>query len=146
MPKNVFTTKLHDVILPCTSVEDLKSFNEIFLVMDFIEHDLKRIFTTTQPPTFSESHVVTILYNVLCALNFMHSANVIHRDIKPANILINSECAVKICDFGLARVIPEDLLRTQEKMRMMPASITPSTGHTDELPHKDLASQFAKAV
>lgn len=111
MPKNVFTTKLHDVILPCTSVEDLKTFNEIFLVMDYIELDLKRIFTTTQPPCFTESHVVTIMYNVLCALNFMHSANVIHRDIKPANILINSECAVKICDFGLARIIPDDLQR-----------------------------------
>jgi len=37
----------------------------------------------------------------------MHSANVLHRDLKPANILINEDCTVKICDFGLARSIPE---------------------------------------
>ena len=33
----------------------------------------------------------------------MHSANVMHRDLKPANILVNSNCDLKICDFGLAR-------------------------------------------
>ena len=35
----------------------------------------------------------------------MHSARVIHRDIKPANILINEDCTIKICDFGLSRSI-----------------------------------------
>jgi serine/threonine protein kinase len=33
----------------------------------------------------------------------MHSAKIIHRDIKPANILINEDCSIKICDFGLSR-------------------------------------------
>ena len=35
----------------------------------------------------------------------MHSARVIHRDIKPANILVNEDCTIKICDFGLSRSI-----------------------------------------
>ena len=33
----------------------------------------------------------------------MHSGRILHRDIKPANILINEDCTIKICDFGLAR-------------------------------------------
>lgn len=35
----------------------------------------------------------------------MHSAHILHRDLKPRNILISSKCEVKICDFGLARLI-----------------------------------------
>ena len=35
----------------------------------------------------------------------MHSAEVLHRDLKPANVLINEDCSVRICDFGLARSV-----------------------------------------
>ena len=37
----------------------------------------------------------------------MHSAGVIHRDLKPANVLLNEDCTLKVCDFGLARVVSE---------------------------------------
>jgi serine/threonine protein kinase len=40
---------------------------------------------------------------LLRGLKYVHSANVIHRDLKPANILLNANCDLKICDFGLAR-------------------------------------------
>jgi mitogen-activated protein kinase 1/3 len=45
------------------------------------------------------------VYNLLCAVKYLHGCNIIHRDLKPANILINEDCSVKICDFGLARSI-----------------------------------------
>ena len=51
-----------------------------------------------------------MLYNLLCGIRFCHSANVVHRDLKPANILINENCEVKLCDFGLARTLPESLI------------------------------------
>jgi serine/threonine protein kinase len=38
-------------------------------------------------------------------VKYLHSANVLHRDLKPANVLVNEDCSVKICDFGLARSI-----------------------------------------
>ena len=43
----------------------------------------------------------------------------IHRDLKPANILVNEDCSVKLCDYGLARSITgvesaEMIIRNQE--------------------------------
>ena len=38
---------------------------------------------------------------------FLHESNVVHRDLKPANILVNSDCNVKISDFGLSRTLSE---------------------------------------
>jgi mitogen-activated protein kinase 1/3 len=50
-------------------------------------------------------HLKTIIYEVLKGVKYMHEARVVHRDIKPANILINQDCSIKICDFGLSRSI-----------------------------------------
>ena len=44
------------------------------------------------------------LYQILRGLKYIHSANVLHRDLKPSNLLLNLNCDLKICDFGLARI------------------------------------------
>jgi mitogen-activated protein kinase 1/3 len=46
-----------------------------------------------------------MVYNLLCAIKYLHESKVIHRDLKPANILVNEDCTVKLCDYGLARSI-----------------------------------------
>lgn len=56
-----------------------------------------------------EIHRKYVVYQILKALKYMHSGELIHRDLKPSNILLNSECHVKIADFGLARSLaPKD--------------------------------------
>jgi serine/threonine protein kinase len=40
---------------------------------------------------------------VLRAFKYLHSAKIIHRDLKPSNILLNENCDLQICDFGLSR-------------------------------------------
>ena len=44
------------------------------------------------------------------ALKYLHSKRIMHRDIKPANILINHDCEITLCDFGLSRTVPSNLL------------------------------------
>ncbi|KAJ7524050.1 hypothetical protein O6H91_18G075000 [Diphasiastrum complanatum] len=43
------------------------------------------------------------MFQLLRGLKYVHSANVLHRDLKPSNLLLNANCDLKICDFGLAR-------------------------------------------
>ena len=55
------------------------------------------------PPTCLPQHFQYFLYQILRSLKYVHSANVLHRDLKPSNILVNANCDLAICDFGLAR-------------------------------------------
>lgn len=85
-------------------LENNLDLNNIFLVMDLVDCDVKKVLCSVEMGTMlDEQHIITILYNMLCAIKFLHSANIIHRDLKPANLLIDNTCSVKICDFGLAR-------------------------------------------
>lgn len=52
-------------------------------------------------------HKQYIMYQLFKALKYMHTGEVLHRDIKPSNLLLNSECQVKLADFGLARSIAQ---------------------------------------
>ncbi len=57
------------------------------------------------PQYLTTAHIRTFLYQMLKGLQYLHSVSVIHRDLKPANILLNEDCSLKICDFGLARIV-----------------------------------------
>lgn len=100
--KSDYIIRLHDLIIP----EDLLKFDELYIVLEIADSDLKKLFKT--PIFLTEQHVKTILYNLLLGEKFIHESGIIHRDLKPANCLLNQDCSVKICDFGLARTINSD--------------------------------------
>nr|KAJ3419037.1 Mitogen-activated protein kinase [Polyrhizophydium stewartii] len=81
------------------------SFNELYVVEGLMEADLNQIIKSGQQLT--KQHFQYFLYQLLRGLKWMHSANIIHRDLKPGNLLVNSDCELRICDFGLARGISE---------------------------------------
>lgn len=105
MPNNYHTTELIDLFVPNLDMKD-PQFG-LFIVMEYFESDLKKLMTQSPRVELSENHVIQILYNILCCMKFLHSANILHRDLKPGNILIDSDCRVKVCDFGLSRSLPE---------------------------------------
>ncbi|KAF1313731.1 Cmgc/mapk protein kinase, partial [Globisporangium splendens] len=90
-------------LLPPASVTE---FEDVYIISDLMETDLRRIIYSRQPLT--DDHIQYFLYQILRALKYIHSANVLHRDLKPSNLLLNSNCDLKICDFGLARGVESD--------------------------------------
>ncbi|WVW86614.1 mitogen-activated protein kinase CPK1 [Kwoniella bestiolae CBS 10118] len=75
-------------------------FNEVYLVQELMETDLHRVIRTQE---LSDDHCQYFIYQTIRGLKALHSANVLHRDLKPSNLLLNANCDLKICDFGLAR-------------------------------------------
>lgn len=83
--------------------ESITSFEDVYIMSPLMETDLHRIIYSRQE--LSDDHLQYFVYQMLVALKYMHSAQVIHRDLKPSNVLLNADCSLKICDFGLARGI-----------------------------------------
>ena len=94
--------KLFDVEKP----KDLANFNDIYFATEYMDTDLHKVIYSKQP--LSDSHYQYFIYQLIAGVNYLHSANVIHRDLKPQNILVNKDCQIKICDFGLGRGLPEE--------------------------------------
>ncbi|EIW71999.1 hypothetical protein TREMEDRAFT_24574, partial [Tremella mesenterica DSM 1558] len=86
-------------------------YNEIYLYMEPMEADLHQIVRSGQ--ALSNTHIQYFLYQLLRGMKYIHTANVIHRDLKPGNLLVNSDCELKICDFGLARGFRPGMMGTK---------------------------------
>jgi len=99
--KHPYVVKLIDFLEP----KNLKTFDTIYLVLECAQTDIKKLVKS--PIHLIPLQVQTIIYNLLCGLKYVHTSDVLHRDIKPANILLNDDCSVKICDFGLGRSIAD---------------------------------------
>ncbi|EMS66539.1 Mitogen-activated protein kinase 13 [Triticum urartu] len=97
---NIVETK--HILLPPARRE----FRDIYVVFELMESDLQKVIQANE--NLTAGHHRFFLYQLLHALKYIHAANVFHRDLKPSNILVNSNCKLKICDFGLARASRDD--------------------------------------
>ncbi|CAL1699345.1 unnamed protein product [Somion occarium] len=87
-----------DIIKP----PSIEQFKEVYLIQELMETDMHRVIRTQD---LSDDHAQYFIYQTLRALKALHSADVIHRDLKPSNLLLNANCDLKVCDFGLARSV-----------------------------------------
>lgn len=99
---NILLSLQHPNVVNVSEVVVGESLDSIFMVMEYMEHDLKAMSEEMQQP-FSTSEVKCLMLQLLEGVAYMHNNWVIHRDLKTSNLLYNNKGELKICDFGLAR-------------------------------------------
>ena len=106
-----------------------------FIAMEYIEGRSLQQFLREQRPNVKIS--VDIVTQVLEALAVVHEAGVIHRDLKPSNIMVGPEHQIKVMDFGLAKLLGDDVKPTLSgpmwgsPQYMAPEQIDPDFGAVD---------------
>lgn len=98
---------IRDIIPP----SQREAFNDVYISYELMDTDLHQIIRSNQ--SLSEEHCQYFVYQILRGLKYIHSASVLHRDLKPSNLLLNANCDLKICDFGLARTTSETDFMTE---------------------------------
>lgn len=94
----------HDNIIRLLNIVRAENDRDIYLVFDYMETDLHHVIRAN---ILEDIHKQYVTYQLLKSLHYMHTAELLHRDIKPSNLLLNSDCHVKLCDFGLCRSLAE---------------------------------------
>ena len=79
-----------------------------FIVAEYVEgQDVGSVLKGTPEGRLGERFTRGLVGQLLEALEYAHRCGVVHRDVKPSNILITQEGAVKVADFGIARLVEE---------------------------------------
>ncbi|XP_047509826.1 cyclin-dependent kinase 11B isoform X1 [Pieris napi] len=81
------------------------NMDKIFIVMDYVEHDLKSLMETmrNKKQVFLPGEVKCLMTQLLRAVHHLHDNWILHRDLKTSNLLLSHKGILKVGDFGLAR-------------------------------------------
>uniref|UniRef100_A0A8C7J7I1 Cyclin dependent kinase like 3 n=1 Tax=Oncorhynchus kisutch TaxID=8019 RepID=A0A8C7J7I1_ONCKI len=76
----------------------------LYVVFEYIDRtvleDLERY-----PRGLDSKRLRKYMFQILRAMDYLHTSNIIHRDVKPENVLVSNSGVVKLCDFGFARTL-----------------------------------------
>jgi len=108
---NTLTERLALEKMQCPFIVHLRyafqNSSKVYILMDFVAGgELFRHLK--QERKFSEEKAKFYAAEILLALEYMHSKNIIYRDLKPENILLDQEGHIKIADLGLCKTCSSD--------------------------------------
>ena len=84
-----------------------QDYSNLYLVMDLLSGgDLR--YHLGKKKKFSEKETKFFISNIILALEYIHSKNIIHRDIKPENLVLELNGYLRITDFGVAKINEKD--------------------------------------
>ncbi|GFS23124.1 cyclin-dependent kinase 11B [Elysia marginata] len=99
---NTLLKAQHKNIVTVREIVVGSNMDKIYIVMDFVEHDLKTLMENMKNP-FLVGEVKTLLLQLLEAVQHLHDNWILHRDLKTSNLLLSHKGILKVGDFGLAR-------------------------------------------
>ncbi|XP_078124043.1 mitogen-activated protein kinase 15 isoform X2 [Sander vitreus] len=91
----------HPNIVKLLNVVRAQNDKDIYLIFEYMDTDLHAVIK--KGTLLKDIHKRYVMHQLFKAVKYLHSGNVIHRDQKPSNVLLDTDCVVKLCDFGLAR-------------------------------------------
>jgi serine/threonine protein kinase len=113
-----------------------------YIFMEFVNGpSLERLLE--QPEPMGRDKFLTILRQTAYALDYAHSKGIVHRDIKPANIMVHDDGQAKITDFGVAKIVSQQMTQTGAMMGT-PSYMSPEQVQGQAVDGR--ADQFALAV
>ena len=92
----------HDNVVKLLNVHRAENDKDLYLVFEYMATDLHSVIRVS---ILEDIHKRFVTYQLLKTLLYLHSGKLLHRDLKPSNLLLNSECFMKVADFGLARSV-----------------------------------------
>ncbi|CAH8596837.1 unnamed protein product [Dicrocoelium dendriticum] len=88
--------------------QTLESFQDVYIVMELMDANLGQVIHMD----LDHERMSYLLYQILCGVKHLHTADITHRDLKPSNIVVRHDCSLKILDFGLARTTSNSFTMT----------------------------------
>ncbi|XP_078413848.1 cyclin-dependent kinase 11B isoform X12 [Cetorhinus maximus] len=99
---NTILKAQHPNIVTVREIVVGSNMDKIYIVMNYVEHDLKSLMETMKQP-FLPGEVKTLMIQLLKGVRHLHDNWILHRDLKTSNLLLSHSGILKIGDFGLAR-------------------------------------------
>ncbi|XP_026224096.1 cyclin-dependent kinase 11B isoform X2 [Anabas testudineus] len=99
---NTILKAQHPNIVTVREIVVGSNMDKIYIVMNYVEHDLKSLMETMKQP-FLPGEVKTLMIQLLRGVRHLHDNWILHRDLKTSNLLLSHKGILKIGDFGLAR-------------------------------------------
>ncbi|XP_040284167.1 cyclin-dependent kinase 11B isoform X7 [Bufo bufo] len=99
---NTILKAQHDNIVRVREIVVGSNMDKIYIVMNYVEHDLKSLMETMKQP-FLPGEVKTLMIQLLRGVRHLHDNWILHRDLKTSNLLLSHAGILKVGDFGLAR-------------------------------------------